>query len=116
MTLARQPAARRAVLHRWRSLKRAATALATGLAVQAVVWFAIPDGRNGSCGPIDYTAVFKFTLLMPGIVLMNGLHIRQESLRITVLFFTPVLIYSAVIWIALTLVSWLRRDPVIAAK
>jgi hypothetical protein len=94
-------------------MKRVGIALAIGLAAQAAVWFLVPDGKFGPCGPIDDAAVFKLMLLMPGIVVGEWFHVGQGKIGMGLLFLTPTLIYAAISWIVIAVVMRFRGSKVV---
>jgi len=92
-------------------MKRVVIALLVGLLVQCAVWFLVPDGKLGSCGPINDVAAFKFMLLMPGILAAEWLHLG-ERLGFAMLLVAPIFVYALITWLILWILSRIRESKV----
>jgi hypothetical protein len=92
-------------------MKRIGLALMIGFTIQTAIWFLVPDGKMGSCGPIDTMACIKFSLLLPGMLVTHWLHVpaEEEKISLAVIFLTPSLLYAAIAWIAIMVASVLKR-------
>ncbi len=90
-------------------MRRVLISLAVGLGVQLVLVFLVPDGQFGPCGPIDNLAMLKLLLLIPGIFVMDHLHVAEGPVGIGVIYGTNAVIFAAICYLTLSIVSQVKK-------